>query len=100
GGALERSIQCDVRGTGLSDPVPLDQLPDLETQVQDVVAVLDAAGARDAAVGGVNDGTIIAMMLAAGRPELCRSLVLFASGARHVFAAGMPMERIDDVIEQ
>ena len=98
-GSLGRLIHFDRRGTGLSDPVPLDQLPDLETQVDDAVAVLDAVGSRDAAVVGLNDGTIVAMMLAAQHPERCRSLVLFASGARHELAAGLPMEKIDDVIE-
>jgi class 3 adenylate cyclase len=94
-----RLIHFDRRGTGLSDPVPLDQLPGLETQVDDAVAVLEAAGSRSAAVVGVNDGTIVAMMLAAGREDLCRSLVLIATGSKHLLAAGMPMERIDDVIE-
>lgn len=94
-----RLIHFDRRGTGLSDPVPLDKLPDPETQVDDALTVLDAAGAREAAVIGLNDGTLVAMLLAAGHPERCRSLVLFATAARHQFAAGMPMEAIDDVIE-
>ena len=95
-----RLIHFDRRGTGLSDPVPLDQLPDLETQVDDAVAVLGSAESRGAAVIGVNDGTIVAVMLAARYPDLCRSLVMFATGPKHVLAAGMPMERIDDVIAQ
>jgi class 3 adenylate cyclase len=95
-----RLIHFDRRGTGLSDPVPLDQLPDLETQVDDALAVLDAVGSRSAAVIGVNDGTIIALILAASRPDRCRSLVLLATGARHVLAAGMPMANIEDVIER
>ncbi|HEX2069442.1 MAG TPA: alpha/beta hydrolase, partial [Actinomycetota bacterium] len=40
-----RLIHFDRRGTGLSDPVPLDRLPSVETQVEDVLAVLDAAEA-------------------------------------------------------
>jgi Winged helix DNA-binding domain len=55
-----RLIHFDRRGTGLSDPVPLDQLPDLETQVGDAVAVLKAAGSDGAAVIGLNDGTLFA----------------------------------------
>ena len=39
-----RLIHFDRRGTGLSDPVPPDAVPDLETQVADVIAILDAAG--------------------------------------------------------
>jgi pimeloyl-ACP methyl ester carboxylesterase len=94
-----RLIHFDRRGTGLSDPVPLDQLPDLVTQVDDAVAVLDAAGSENAVVVGVNDGTIVAMLLGARHPDRCRSLVLFATGAKHDLAAGLPMEKIDDVIE-
>ena len=94
-----RLIHFDRRGTGFSDPVPLDQLPDLQTQVGDAVAVLKAAGSRSAAVIGLNDGTIIAALLAVQRPELCRSLVLFTLTSAHTLAAGMPMESIDEVIE-
>jgi class 3 adenylate cyclase len=95
-----RVIHFDRRGTGLSDPVPLDRLPDVETQVEDAVAVLDAAGSREAAVIGLNDGTLVAMLLAAHRPERCRSLVLFATTAKHQQAAGMPMQAIDAAIEE
>ena len=42
--AIGRLIVFDRRGTGLSDPVPLDRLPDVETQVADITAVMDAAG--------------------------------------------------------
>ena len=94
-----RLIHFDRRGTGLSDPVPLDDLPDLETQLSDVVAVLKAAQSESAAVIGLNDGGIMAIMLAATHPELCRSLVLFTPTAAHSLAAGMPMEQIDAVLE-
>jgi class 3 adenylate cyclase len=97
--SLGRLIHFDRRGTGLSDPVPLDQLPDLQTQVGDAVAVLKAAQSDGAAVIGLNDGTIVATLLAAAHPELCRSLVLFTLTSGHTLAAGLPMESIDEVIE-
>jgi class 3 adenylate cyclase len=93
-----RLIHFDRRGTGLSDPMPLARLPDLQTQVGDAVAVLKAAGADGAGVIGLNDGTIVAVLLAA-HPELCRSLVLFSLTSAHTLAAGMPMESIDEVIQ-
>jgi class 3 adenylate cyclase len=95
-----RLIHFDRRGTGLSDPVPLDRLPDIETQVEDAIAVLDAAGSPEAAVLGLNDGTLVAMLLAIAHPERCNSLVLFTPTAAHTHAGGMPMEEIDAVIEQ
>ena len=97
--SLGRLIHFDRRGTGLSDPVSLDQLPDLQTQVGDAVAVLQAARSEGAAVIGLNDGTIAAVLLAAAHPELCRSLVLFTLTSTHTLAAGLPMESIEEVIE-
>ena len=99
-GSFGRLIHFDRRGTGLSDPVPLDRLPDLETQVEDTIAVLDAAGSDEAAVIGLNDGTLIAMLLAVAHPQRCQSLVLFTPTAAHSHAGGMPMEEIDAVLEQ
>jgi class 3 adenylate cyclase len=85
--SIGRLIHFDRRGTGLSDPVPLDRLPDLETQVGDAMAVLEAAGSKGAAVIGLNDGCIAAMMLAAEHPDICRSLVLFTGALRHSASA-------------
>jgi class 3 adenylate cyclase len=98
-GSFARVIHFDRRGTGLSDPVPLDRLPDVETQVDDAVAVLDAVRCSEAAVLGVNEGTLVAMLLAARRPERCRSLILFTPTAKHHLAIGMPIEEIDAAIE-
>jgi class 3 adenylate cyclase len=93
-----RLIHFDRRGTGLSDPVPLDRLPDLETQVGDAIAVLEAAGSERAAVIGLNDGTIIALLLAAEHPELCASLVLFTLTAAHGLSVGSAIQDADEVV--
>jgi len=98
--SVGRLIHFDRRGTGLSDPVPLERLPDLETQVEDAVSVLDAAESADAVVVGVNDGALIASLFAAAHPERCRSLVLFPGAVKHSLAGGMPMEAVDAVIRQ
>ena len=95
-----RLIHFDRRGTGLSDPVPLDKLPDFQTQMEDVVAVLDAAGSQSTAIIGTADGTLVAMLLAAAHPERCRSLVLFAPTAKHEQAAGLAMERIEEALQE
>jgi class 3 adenylate cyclase len=94
-----RLIHFDRRGTGLSDPVPLDKLPDVETQVQDALAVLDAAEAQRPAVIGLNDGSLVAMILAAKHRERCASLVLFTPTAKHQQAGGLDMEAIEQVLE-
>ena len=97
--SFSRLIHFDRRGTGLSDPVPLDRLPDVKTQVDDAVAVLDAAGSSEAAVVGANEGTLVAILLAASHPERCRSLVLFATTAQHQKAGGKPIEDMEAFIE-
>ena len=94
-----RLIHFDRRGTGLSDPVPLDALPDFDTQVQDVIAVLDAAGSERTAIVGTNDGTLVAMLLAAAHPERCESLVLFAPTAKHESSEGQSIQAVDEVVD-
>src|SRR5688500_6501880 len=93
-----RLIHFDRRGTGLSDPVPLDALPDFDTQVEDVIAVLDAAGSDRPAIIGSNDGTLVAMLLAAAHPERCDSLVLFTPTAKHGFGEKQSTSSVEDVV--
>ena len=47
--SFARLILFDKRGTGMSDPVPLEQLPTLEERMDDVRAVMDAVGSERAA---------------------------------------------------
>jgi len=88
--AIGRLIILDRRGTGLSDPVALDRLPDLETQVQDVIAVMDDAGCEQAAIIGFQDGGALALQLAAAYPERCQALVLWNTAARFFQSADYP----------
>jgi class 3 adenylate cyclase len=101
---IGRLIIFDRRGTGLSDPMPLDRLPDLETQVQDICAVMDAAGSEQAAILGLAEGGPLAVFLAASRPERCRALVLFNTAARLTAASdypcGPPEEVLLDVVRR
>ena len=96
--SLGRLIHFDRRGTGLSDPIPLDHLPDYEQQVADAIAVLDAAGSERTAVVGTNDGTLVAMLLAAAHPERCGSLVLFTPTRKHGVPDDPQLQSIDDVV--
>jgi pimeloyl-ACP methyl ester carboxylesterase len=80
--SFSRLILFDKRGTGLSDRVPNDELPTLEERMQDVVAVLDAAGSDRAAVVGHSEGGNLAVLYAATHPERTIALVtlgIFAS---------------------
>jgi pimeloyl-ACP methyl ester carboxylesterase len=102
--AIGRLIVLDRRGTGLSDPVALDRLPDLETQVQDVIAVMDAAGCEQAAIVGFTDGGALALHLAAAYPERCRALVLWNTAARLMqgvdYPWGAPERVLLDLVER
>jgi len=60
-----RLILLDQRGTGLSDRVPDTDLPDLETRMDDVRAVLDAAGSEHAAMFAFGGGAPMAILVAA-----------------------------------
>jgi pimeloyl-ACP methyl ester carboxylesterase len=79
-------------------------LPDHDTQVADVVAVMDAAGVEQASILGFNDGGGLALQLAARYPDRCRSLVLWNTAARMTVAPdypwGAPEEVLLDIVER
>ena len=79
--SFSRLILFDKRGMGLSDRVPEDRLPDLETRMSDVRAVMDAAGSERAVVFGVSEGGPMSMVFAATYPERTIALVLYGTQA-------------------
>ncbi len=97
---LGRLIVFDRRGVGMSDAVDVSALPSLETQVEDVVAVLDAAGSERAAVIGTTEGGPLALMLAAMHPERCQNLVLVAAAARLAAGPSYPWGPPEEVLEK
>jgi class 3 adenylate cyclase len=82
--SFSRLILFDRRGSGLSDPVA--GAPTLEEQMDDVVAVLDAAGSERAAVYATFEGGAMAAMFAATHPERTRALVLYEGMPRMSWA--------------
>src|SRR5215211_2292715 len=70
-----RLILFDKRGTGLSDHGP--QFAALETRMEDLRAVLDAAGAANAVVLAAQEGCAMSALYAASYPEHTRALALF-----------------------
>ena len=77
-----RLILFDKRGTGLSDHGP--HFAALETRMEDLRAVLDAAGSERAVVLGAHEGCGMAALYAATYPERTRALVLFHPAAQGV----------------
>ena len=80
--AFSRLIVFDKRGTGLSDRVPVDQLPILEERMDDVRAVMDAVGSERAALLGVSEGGALSALFAATYPERTAALILYGAFAR------------------
>jgi len=79
-GSFSRLIRFDKRGTGLSDRTV--GLPDFETRMDDVRAVMDAAGSERAALFGYSEGGPLATLFAATYPERLRALVLYGTYAK------------------
>jgi pimeloyl-ACP methyl ester carboxylesterase/class 3 adenylate cyclase len=79
--SFSRLILFDKRGVGLSDRVPEDRLPDLETRMDDVRAVMDAVGSKRAVVFGVSEGGPMSMLFAATYPERTIALLLYGTVA-------------------
>src|SRR5215218_6881599 len=97
--AFSRVITFDKRGTGLSDPVPVSELPTLETRMDDLRAVMDAAGSERAAVVGVSEGGPMATLFAASYPGRVSDLVLIATTARFRRADDAPWGWSDHRVE-
>jgi class 3 adenylate cyclase len=81
---FSRLIMFDRRGTGLSDPVV--HAPTLEEQMDDIVAVMDAAGSERAAVFALLEGGALACLFAATHPERTGALILFEGQPRMTWA--------------
>ncbi|MGE5408293.1 MAG: adenylate/guanylate cyclase domain-containing protein [Syntrophothermus sp.] len=79
-GAFARVIVFDRRGVGLSDPV--DGVATLEERMDDIRAVMDAAGSERAALLGMSEGATVCMLFAATYPERTSALVLWGAMAR------------------
>jgi pimeloyl-ACP methyl ester carboxylesterase len=88
--SFSRLILFDKRGTGLSDPVPVDRLPTLEQRMDDVRAVMDAAGSERAALFGSSEGGLMSVLFAATHPERTRALVALAIYAKRIWSPDYP----------
>jgi class 3 adenylate cyclase len=89
--SFSRLIIFDARGAGLSDRAL--ELPPIEEQMDDVLAVLDAVGSSSAAFFGWSQAGPMAMMFAASHPDRTRALVLYATYATPRATAGSPWGR-------
>src|SRR5690606_39072912 len=86
--AFARVILFDKRGTGASDRDV--GFPTLDDRMDDIRAVMDAAGVERAALFGGSEGGNMACMFAAAHPERVSHLVLFGVFAKREWAPDYP----------
>jgi class 3 adenylate cyclase len=82
-----RLIMFDKRGTGLSDRVAVATL---EERMDDLRAVMDAAGSQRAAVFGSSEGGALSIRFTATYPERVSALVLYGAYPRMAWAPDYP----------
>ena len=88
---LGRLIMFDKRDTGLSDRAPGDM--SLEERIEDVRAVMRAAGSSRAVFFGYSDGAPMSILFAATYPGQVTALILGSASARWFPAPGYPCGR-------
>ena len=75
--SLGRLIRFDKRGTGLSDRTV--GFPTMDERIDDIRAVMDAAGSRRAVLVGVSEGGAMCQLFAATYPDRVSSLILMGT---------------------
>src|ERR1700737_5087074 len=75
-----RVVMFDKRGTGMSDRIA--ELPGVDQRMDDLRAVMDAAGMEQAALLGISEGGPLTALFAATYPDGSRALALYGSFAR------------------
>ena len=86
--SFTRLILLDKRGTGMSDRV--HPLPSLEQRMDDVRAVMDAAGSQRAALFGISEGGVMCSLFAATYPERTAALIINGSYPSRLLRPGYP----------
>ena len=85
-----RVVVYSPRGGGMSDPVPLDEVPTMDDRIDDLRAVADDVGIERGVIIGQGHGGPAAMLFAASHPDRVTSLLLFNTYARWQRAADYP----------
>ncbi|MFN2545428.1 MAG: alpha/beta fold hydrolase [Actinomycetota bacterium] len=94
--SFSRVIVFDRRGTGMSDAIPLDELPTWEDWADDLRIVLDAVGSERAVLYTILDAGPMGMLFAATHPDRVRGLILGNTTARFMIADDYPSGLSDE----
>jgi pimeloyl-ACP methyl ester carboxylesterase/AraC-like DNA-binding protein len=94
-------VLFDKRGTGLSDRVYEQDLPDQNQRAGDLLAVMNSHGIKRAALFGLSEGGAMASLFAYRHPEMVSRLILFACFAKWTksedYAYGLTVEQHDRI---
>lgn len=96
--SFSRLILFDKRGTGMSDRVA--DFASTAVRMDDIRAVMDAAGSKRAAVMGVSEGGPLAVLFATTYPERTAALVLYGTGASYRVADDYPWAGTPEQVER
>lgn len=95
--SFSRLIVFDKRGTGMSDPVLAP--PSMDERMDDIRAVMDAAGSKRAALFGISEGGTLSLLFARAHPERAQSVVLYGSWARRLVGPDYPHGPTEEQLE-
>jgi pimeloyl-ACP methyl ester carboxylesterase/DNA-binding CsgD family transcriptional regulator len=99
--SFSRLIMFDKRGTGMSDPVTSP--PSVNQRMDDIRAVMDAAGSRRGTIFGISEGGTLSLLFARAHPKRAEALILYGSWARRVagpdYPYGPSADQLDDVVD-
>ena len=99
--SFARVIRFDRRGTGGSDPLPLDALPPWESFVEELECVMENVGSERAALMTTYDAGPMGMLFAATKPERTTALILVNTSSKYVasddYPIGFPAEAAEEL---
>jgi len=95
--SFSRLILFDKRGTGMSDPV--EAVPTMDERMDDIRAVMDAAGSERAAMFGISEGGTLSLVFARAHPERATAAIVYGSWARRLAGPDYPWGLSEDQLE-
>ena len=101
-GTFARILMFDKRGTGMSDRAT--GIPTLEERMDDIRAVMNAAGSEKAVMFGLSEGVPLSVLFGATHPDRTHGLILYGGSATYVqqpdYPWGRPLEEYQRGIDE
>jgi len=102
--SVRKVVLFDKRGTGLSDRVSEEDMPNLAVRIDDLRAIMDQEGIRKASVMGVSEGGPMAILFSVTFPERVSSLIIIGGYSNWLRSSrnphGVPMETHEKILSK